>query len=352
MGLEHARKLSLGTIVAGLALFACAPKPADAPEPLIADPPPGAAEGTSAGEAASELSRGIAYAKTEHYAEAKPHLEKALASQPRQSEAAFYLALANEKTMDKAAAEALYKRALAIEPGFAEAAENLAALYLDEPARPDEAIKVLTEALAKAPGAVRLMTNLAYAYTLKGELAAAAKQYEAALAKGEDASLRFRYGQLLIDAKQPEKAGEQLRKALAGTGDDAATLATLGRLLAFSKSFSDCVRAFDRAITLKPGDPEWFVRRGTCHHELKDEESAKADYEAAIKADPKFPAAHYYLGVSYLAEGRRQTAYDELEKAVKLGEGTPIAKVAGERLDALGDIAGSRGKGKGKGKRK
>ncbi len=346
MGFEYGRRLSLATIVTGFALFACSPKPAEAPEPLIADPPPGAAEGSSAGEAAAELSRGVAYAKSEHYAEAKPHLEKALIAQPRSREAAFYLALSLEKTMDKAGAESFYKKALGIDPGFAEAGENLAALYLDEPARPDDAIAVLTEVLAKAPGAVRLMTNLAYAYTLKGDFANASKQYEGALAKGEDAGLRLRYGQLLVESKQPEKAGEQLRRALAGTKDDPAALATIGRLLAFSKSFPECLKAFDRAIALKAGDPEWYARRGTCRHELKDEAGAKEDYEAAIKADPKFAAAHYYLGVSYLAEGRRQTAYDELEKAVKLGEGTPIAKTAGERLESLRDVAGSRKGGK------
>jgi Tfp pilus assembly protein PilF len=346
MGLEHARTLSLVTLVAGVALAACAPPPAQAPEPLVADPPPGAAEGTSAGEAASELSRGIAYVKSERWAEAKPHLEKALAARPKSSEAAFYLALASEKTMDKAGAEAFYKRALAIDPAFAEAAENLSALYLDEPARPDDAIQVLDAALAKVPGAARLMTNLAYAYSLKGDTANAAKYYEAALAKGEDAALRFRYGQLLIEAKQPAKAAEQLRRALAGTGDDPALLATIGRLLAFSRSFGECVKAFDRAIALKPGEAEWLVRRGTCRHELSDEAGAKADFEAAIKADPKFAAAHYYLGVSYLAEGRRQTAYDEIEKAAKLGEGTPIAKTAADRLETLRDVAGARKGGK------
>lgn len=347
MRLEQSQRRIFGAIaVAAFGLVACGAPPAQAPEVLIADPPPGAAEGASAGEAASELSRGIAYAKSERYQEAKSHLEKAILANPRSVEAAFYLALSAEKTDDRPGAEANYKRALAIDPAFAEAAENLAALYLDEPARPDEAIALLTVVLAKAPGNAHLLTNLAYAYSLKGDPVSAAKQYEAALAKGEDANLRFRYGQALLEAKQPEKAGEQLRKALAGTGDDAPTLATLGRLLAFSKSFADCVTAFDRAIKLKPGDPEWYVRRGTCRHELKDDVGAKADYEAAIKADPKFAAAHYYLGASYLADGRRQAAHDELEKAVKLGAGTPIGKTAKERLDTLGDVKAVRKGGK------
>jgi Flp pilus assembly protein TadD len=286
----------------------------------------------------------MAHVKAERYAEAKPFLEKALAAQPSNAEAAFYLALSLEKTQDKAGAEATYKKALAADPALAEAAENLAALYLDDPPRPDEAIQLLTQSLAKTPGNVRLLTNLAYAYSLKGDFASASKQYETALAKGDDPGLRFRYGQMLLDAKQPDKAGEQLRKALAGTGDDPALLATLGRMLAFSRSFGDCVKAFDRAIRLKPGDPEWLVRRGTCRHELKDDAGAKSDYEAAVKADPKFAAGHYYLGVAYLAEGRRQSAYDELEKASKLGEGTPIGKTASDRLASLKDVAGGRKK--------
>jgi tetratricopeptide (TPR) repeat protein len=140
---------------------------------------------------------------------------------------------------------------------------------------------------------------------------------------------------MLVEAKQPEKAAEHLKSALAGTRDDAPMLATLGRMLAFTKAFRECVDAFDRAIKLKSTDPEWFVRRGTCRHELKDEGGAKADYQAAIKVNPDFAPAHYYLGLSLLAEKNRTAAIAELQTAAKLGGDSPIGKSAKERLASL-----------------
>ena len=321
------------------ALAACGPAqpPPEAPE-LAADPPPGAAEGAAGGSASTELARGIAFVKNEKWDEAKPHFEKALEANPKNAEAAYYLGLCKEKLGDRPGAEAQYKSAIAIDPKFVEASENLAALYLDEPPRPDEAITLLKEALGRAPDNARLMQNLAYAYGLKGDVDAASKQYEAAIAKGDSVPLRFAYGSLLFEGKRFDKAAEQLRKALEGTGDDAPMLATLGRMLAHSKAFGDCVKAFDRAVKVKGSDPEFYVRRGTCRHELKDETGAKADYEAAIKVDPQFAAAHYYLGLSLLSAKQRQGAQSELEKAEKLGGDTPIGKLAKAKLDEMNGL--------------
>src|SRR5262249_47001381 len=153
----------------------------------------------------------------------------------------------------------------------------------------------------------------------------ASKQYEAAIAKGDNAQLQFAYGELLLGAKQPDKAAEHLRKALDGAGDDTGMLVTLGRDLAYAKAFGDCVKAFDRALKSKE-EPEWLVRRGTCRHELKDEPGARTDYQAAMKADPKFAAAHYYMGLSLLEDKKQKDAITELETAAKLGGDTPIGK--------------------------
>jgi Flp pilus assembly protein TadD len=315
---------------------ACGGAQSEQAEPLTADPPQGAVENADRNASKTDLSRGIAYIKSEKFADAKPHLEKALEKNPKNAEAAYYLAVAKEKTGDRPGAEQDYKRALAIDPKFAEASENLAALYLDDPARPDQAIALLKEALQKSPDSARLLQNLAYAYGLKKDYDGAGKYYEAAIAKGgESAIIRFAYGSLLVEAKQPDKASVQLKKALEGAGDDPAMLATIGRMLAYTKDFGDCVRAFDRAIKLKSDEAELFVRRGTCRHELKDEAGAKGDYEAAIKANKDYAAAHYYLGLSMLADKKKANALTELEQAAKLGEGTPIGKAAQEKLSSL-----------------
>jgi len=315
------------------ALCACTPEPPREPA-LTADPPVGAGSVADDGAAQTELDRGVAYVKNEKFAEAKEHFQKALAIKPSPT-AWTYLGVTAERTGDRAGAEDAYKNALKVDAGFVEAAQNLSALYLDDPARPDDALAVLTPALAKSPDSPRLLQNLGFAYGVKGDLDAAGKAYEAAVAKGEDAQVRFAYGSLLFEKKQPEKAAEQLKKALAAARDDAPLLVSIGRLLGGTKSFGDCVKAFDLAIKLKGTEAEWFVRRGTCKHELKDEDGAGHDFEAAVKLDPKFAAAHYYLGLSFLAQKNRLKATTELEKAGQLGADGPIGKAARAKFDEL-----------------
>jgi Tfp pilus assembly protein PilF len=324
-----------GAIPGVIALAACGAAEPAHEGVLVADPPVAETGAKTADDGAvqTELERGTAYVKNEKFADAKVHFEKAIAIKPT-PDAWTYLGIADEKTGDRAGAEKAYKSALALDPGFAEAAQNLAAFYLDDPPRPDEAIAVLKLALAKTPDP-RLYQNLGYAYGIKGDLDAAGKAYESALAKGEDPQARFAWGALLLEKKQPERAAEQLKKALDATRDDAPLLVTLGRMLGSSKAFGDCVRAFDRAIKIKATDPEWFVRRGTCKHEVSDELGAQHDYEAAIKVDPKFAPAHYYLGLSHLAQKDRLKAIVELELAGKLGGDGPIGKAAREKTAEL-----------------
>ena len=324
-------------LAAGLSLSiaACAATEATPKEPLVADPPLSGAAALEEGVAATELSRGIAYVKNEKFEEAKGHFEKALEAQPSSVEAAFYLGVAREQTGDRMGAEDAYKRALASDPKSAEAAGNLSALYLDEPSRPADAIGVLEPAVAASPGNAQLLQNLAYAHSLQGDVEGASKAYDAAIAKADSADLRFAYGSMLFEAKKLDRAAIQLKKALELTKDDVPTLATLGRMLGHAGAFGDCVAALDRAIKAKADDPELFVRRGVCKHELEDERGARADYEAAIKVAPKFAAAHYYLGLSLLADKRRLQAIKELELAVSLGAETSIGKLATEKLAGL-----------------
>jgi tetratricopeptide (TPR) repeat protein len=330
------RTLPTVLALAVLSLAACSSTPPPADPPLVADPPDtpaGKSNGAEQGAIDTELERGLAYVKAEQFAEAKQHFEKAIAIKPTPT-AFTCLGIADEKTGDRAGAMVAYKKALDADPAFVEAAQNLAALYLDDPAKPDEAIAVLKPVIAKNPDP-RLLQNLAYALGLKGDLDGAGKAYEAALAKGEDAQARLAWGTLLFEAKQLDRAAEQLKRALDGAKDDAPTLVTIGRMLGSAKAYPECVRALDRAIKLKGTEPEWFVRRGTCKHQLDDEAGAQADYEAAIKVDEKFAPAHYYLALSLRQQKNRIKATVELERAIKLAGDGPIGKAAKEQLDDL-----------------
>lgn len=306
--------------------------PAEDPE-LSADPPIG--QGVDSGGANQDLDRGVAYIKHEKFAEAIPLLKKALEVDPKSAMATFYLATAHEMTGEKDKAIEGYKRALSLDEKLVEAASNLAAIYLDDPPRPDDAIAILQRALTQAPDDGLLRQNLAYAYSLKGDVAAASEHYEKVLAKKSDPRVHFAYGSLLFDAKKVDEAVPHLKKAVVGDEVEPAMLVTVARMMGYAKAFEDCVALFDRAIAKKSDDPEWFVRRGTCKHSLKDEEGAGKDFAKAIEVDPKFAAGHYYLGVSMLAQHKPQSARKALEKAAEIGGDSKIGKMAKAKLKSL-----------------
>ena len=125
------------------------------------------------------------------------------------------------------------------------------------------------------------------------------------------------------------------------TGDDAGTIRFLdtGLTIESHGDYNDIqkgpVKLLDLAIAKKGDVAELWVRRGLCKHELGDEAGASSDFQGAIGVDPKFAAAHYYLGVSLAAQKKKAEAKASLKKASELGKGTPIGKQADDKLKAL-----------------
>lgn len=316
------------------AAWGCSSTPPAQDPVLTADPPVGGAEGLASGTANTEVQRAMEYISNQKYDDAKTHLEVALAEKPDHPRANYLMGLATQALGDKASAEKYYKKSLSIDPLQADCAADLGGMYLEDPARPDDAIAVLKPAAEKSTDNFSLLTNLAYAYSLKKDYAAASKAYDLAFAKQDDAELRLYYATMLIEANEPARAGEQLKKALDGTKDPALAM-KIGHWAGKAGDWSDCTRAFDLVIAAKP-DADFYVRRGLCKHGAKDDEGERADYQAAIKVDPKFASAHYYLGMSYADEKKMRTsAIASLEQAAKLGGTTDIAKKAKDKLKEL-----------------
>ncbi len=326
-------------LVLGAAACSSTPEPTleghEALPPLgSSDPGPTGSGPTGAPKANPDLDQGIALVKSEKFEQAIAPLEKALTVDPKSGDAAFYLGLSYEQVKKKPEAEAKYKLALENDPKLVEAAQNLAALYLDEPARPDQAIVVLESALKSDSHNSRLLQNLGFAYGLKGDVEKASKAYSAALVSEDTPALHFAYGSMLFDAKKLPEAVVELNKAAAGI-KDVPTLATIARMMGNAKSFDSCVKLLDKAIAQKADAAEFWVRRGTCKHELKDEPGASDDFRGALKIDPKFAPAHYYLGMSLFAQKKTKDAKAELKKAYEIDKTSPIGKLAKQKLDEI-----------------
>jgi tetratricopeptide (TPR) repeat protein len=307
---------------------------------LVADPPLGSGEAPGAGLA--DFDRGVALVKKEAYSDAIGYFDKTLAAKPGNAVAHAYRAMAKDRTGDRAGAEQDYKRALELDPKLLEAAINLGALYLDDAGgkatpQPDKAIELLSKAAEQAPpeDQADIRTNLAFAYRLTKNYDRAADQYRMALQRGEQASVRYAFGDMLIEAGRCKEAGEQLIKAAEGYREDAVRLAKLADDLGRCKAFDQCVLVLDMAVQREPTKPDWYVRRGVCRHGAGDEPKARADFEEAIKRDAKFAPAYYYLGMSYLADKQRLNASKALEKAAAFDRDGPVGKRAKEALDKM-----------------
>ena len=329
------RSIAPGLLVLALAACSSTPPPAEPdPDPGL-DAPPGDGPDAVAPASSAEVEKAIAHVRAERFADAIPLLEAALAKDGKNAQAHYYLGVSLEGTGKKPEAEKHYQEALAADPALVEASQNLAAIQLDEPPRPKEAITVLQAALAKSPGHPKLLHNLGYALSLTGDVDGAAKAYEQSIAKEDTPQARFALGALLFEAKRFDAAVPHLRKAAEAATDDPALLATIARMMGHAKAFGDCVKLLDQAIAKKGDVAEMWVRRGLCKHELGDEPGATKDYEGAIGVDPRFAAAHYYLGVSLAAQKKKAEAKKALKTASELGKGTPIGKQADDKLKTL-----------------
>ena len=334
-------KLGLGRttwwLAGTLALAACSPAPDVPPPMLIADPPP--SDGGIPGAGQADLDRGMAYVDRGSWSEAVPYLERAVRSRKDDPRAWYFLGLCRERGGDLSSAERNYKRALELDGGMVAAAVALSAIYLDESqeggARANDAVEVLARAAHASPGDADLHENLALAYRLIGEFPKAEEHYRKALKAEPNPRRHFAYGDMLFQQKRFEEAAAHLRSALPAFDDDAPTLAGIAQMLAQGKSYAGCVKAFDRAIELKSDEPEWFMRRGLCRHELKNEAGARADFEKVLELDPKSAAAHYHLGMSWKGEHRILKAGLAFEKAMKLDRNGPWGKKAKEAFREL-----------------
>jgi len=196
----------------------------------------------------------------------------------------------------------------------------------------------------------------------KGEFAAAAEKFRAALLHGEDPHLRFNLGNALYGAGQKAQAAQAYRAALSGKKDFPEAALNLGMVLFESNDWTGALKALEAA---RPKPQVWRIR-ATCFQALDDWEAALFALEQAVQGAPRDrnlrlalgsaryrlrryaeaadtfrfavrlapadPKAHRLLGWALLGLNRRQEAAEALELALCLGQ-KPDPKVAEVLVD-------------------
>lgn len=260
---------------------------------------------------------------------AKTAFEAALKKDAKDADASFYLGVALEKLGDKAGAEKRYKDALVARPDLDSAAVNLGALYIDG-TRFDEALLVTRQALQKQPKNPALHTNLAVALASKNDAAAATRAFDEAVKLApNDVMTQITYAQWLGNWKRPDEAAAHLRAARP-LAKEVGVLAAIGHELRMVAAFGDCIPTFDKAIEMKDA-AELRTERALCKVGAKDDGGALEDLQTAVKKEPAYAPAHFYLANRLAIAGKFAEAVKEYEAYLKLAPKGDLAKQAQER---------------------
>jgi Flp pilus assembly protein TadD len=296
----------------------------DGDTPTGPEPPPSA-----------EMDQGTKAFDAGDYATAETQFVAASKKNPKDYRAWVDLGLTYEKLGKKDKAEESFKQALEVKGDLAEAAVELAALYLDA-GKADDAIALCKRVLAKNANHAGLHNTLALSLAQKGDGDAALKEFEAAVKlKPLEPMFHLSIAQFMNAAKI-KGAVPHLDEAQRLVKDDVAMLATIAHEYRMSGAFDECVALYDKLVAKKDSG-ELRTERALCKRGQKDEAGALEDLKQAVAKFPAYAAAHVYLGMRYSAMKKFKEAIAEYEAFLKAAPEDPRAADVKQKIKQAKD---------------
>jgi tetratricopeptide (TPR) repeat protein len=227
-------------------------------------------------------------------------------------------ALAFEQQGNTVQAEAAWKSLLAAHPGNAEAYAHLGVLDARQEHYPD-AIANYRKALRLNPAMPGLRLNLALSLFKSGDLRGAIGEFEPLL-KAQPASSPEALRLTTLIGMAHYGVGEYaasipfLRQAAAGDPQSLPLRMTLAHSCLWSKQYQCVLDVYREILNLNAESAEADMLVGEAYEELKNDAGALAQFQAAVKADPKALDVHF--GYGYLLW--KALKFDEAEREFRL----------------------------------
>ena len=162
------------------------------------------------------------YQRLERYADSIPLLERVIETNPDSTQARFWLGASLERTGRDGEAVSMFEALLEIDPQFAPALNYLGYMWAEQGTHLDQALEMVTLAVALEPDNGAYVDSLGWAHFRLGQLEQARDHLERAAALvGEDAVVFEHLGDLYVAMGWPDKAREVYERALALEGENA-----------------------------------------------------------------------------------------------------------------------------------
>ncbi len=110
-----------------------------------------------------------------------------------------------------------------------------------------------------------------------------------------------------VKSKEPTEAQKK----------EAETLKSQGNAAMAKKDYPTAIDLYSKALALVPGNPIFLSNRAAAYSASKDHESARADAEAAVAADPKYTKAWSRLGLARFALGDAKGSMEAYGKGIE-----------------------------------
>jgi tetratricopeptide (TPR) repeat protein len=178
--------------------------------------------GLAAGDETSALAAAQAWQRLERYQESIPVLEKLAAAHPDQAPTGFLLGAAYERSGQRDKAVDEFRRVLKVDPDFHAALNYLGYTFAEAGVNLEEALKLVSRAVALDPDNGAYVDSLGWTYYRLGRPEQARNYLErAARLEPEDATLQEHLGDVYVALGQKERARQAYQRALDLGGDNA-----------------------------------------------------------------------------------------------------------------------------------
>jgi tetratricopeptide (TPR) repeat protein len=231
-------------------------------------------------------------------------LHRAVDLLPAQSRPRFLLGYALERSGDIPAATESYEAALHLDPRDVETVIHLGHLYLGLKRYADAEAK-FHDALEFEPKSPQALLGLAQALDSQNKPEAAAAYRDYLAVKPEDGAARSRLIHILLEQKQYDAALAELDRADGGKPPSLDSLRSRADIQIAQKKWDDSIVTIRKAIALAPNDAQLHGGLSRVYMQKRDFASAEKEIKIALQIDRnnlaywKDLSSTYYLGGNY-----------------------------------------------------
>jgi tetratricopeptide (TPR) repeat protein len=217
-----------------------------------------------------------------------------------------------------AVAERAYRLILDTDPDHADAL-HLLGVAANQQGRADEAIALISRAVALCPAMAAYRVNLGNAHANAGDFVPAIAAFRAGLSLAPDlAEAHGNLGSALLMHGEPAAASASFCAALALQPDCGGFHAGLGNALAERGTLDEAIGCYRTALSLAPGDPDTLYGLGNALCRQGRHDDAIACYLAGLGSRPDHPETLNNLGAALRDSGRAAEAVACCRRAIAL----------------------------------